>query len=164
MINSIMQGHCLCNAVQYAVEGEPLWCAHCHCADCRRHTGSAVATFVAVKKDEFTLTAGEFGRIESSPGVYRSFCATCGTPMAYERNDLPGELHLYLGTLEHPAACYTPCQLSTPTGCSILADQLFCRGSHGQVCQWPISRKGSILLWYFESQRLAPCADEIFAA
>ena len=102
MSNNILQGHCLCNAVQYAVDGEPLWCAHCHCADCRRHTGGAVATFVSVKKDEFTLTAGEFGRIESSPGVYRSFCATCGTPMAYERDELLGEIHLYLGTLEHP--------------------------------------------------------------
>jgi len=102
MINSIMQGHCLCNAVQYAVEGEPLWCAHCHCADCRRHTGSAVATFFGVEKDQFTLKAGGVGRIESSPGVYRSFCATCGTPMAYERDELPGEIHLYLGTLEHP--------------------------------------------------------------
>ncbi len=61
-----------------------------------------MATFVGVQKDQFTLSAGAFGRIESSPGVYRSFCATCGTPMAYERDDLPREIHLYLGTLEHP--------------------------------------------------------------
>ena len=104
MFNSILKGHCLCKAVQYVIEGEPLWCAHCHCADCRRHTGSAVATFVGVKKGQFSLTVGEFGRIESSPGVYRSFCATCGTPMAYERDELAGEIHLYLGTLEHPEA------------------------------------------------------------
>lgn len=102
MPNSILRGHCLCKTVQYAVEGEAHWCAHCHCADCRRHTGSAVATFVCVDKDQFALTSGELGRIESSAGVYRSFCATCGTPMAYEREELPGEIHLYLGTLEHP--------------------------------------------------------------
>lgn len=102
MPNSILQGYCLCKSINYVVDGEPLWCAHCHCADCRRHTGSAVATFVGVEKDRFTLTTGEFGTIESSPGVYRSFCATCGTPMAYERDELPGEVHLYLGTFEHP--------------------------------------------------------------
>lgn len=102
MANSILKGHCLCKTVRYAVDGAPAWCAHCHCADCRRHTGSVVATFVGVEKAQFTLTAGEFGRIESSPGVYRSFCATCGTPMAYESDKLPGEIHLYLGTLEHP--------------------------------------------------------------
>lgn len=102
MSDRILRGHCLCKAVRYTVDGEPLWCGHCHCADCRRHTGSAVATFIGVKQDQFKLTGGEFGRIESSPGVYRSFCATCGTPMAYEREELPGEIHLYLGTLEHP--------------------------------------------------------------
>ncbi len=102
MSNSTLKGHCLCQAVQYEIDGEPLWCGHCHCADCRRHTGSAVATFVGVDKGRFSLTTGKFGRIESSPGVYRSFCARCGTPMAYERDDLPKEIHLYLGTLERP--------------------------------------------------------------
>lgn len=102
MASKALQGHCLCKAVQYAAGGEPLWCAHCHCGDCRRHTGSAVATFVCVHKAHFRLTAGELGRVESSPGVYRSFCSACGTPMTYERDDLPGEIHLYLGTLEHP--------------------------------------------------------------
>ena len=62
----------------------------------------AVATFVGVDKDGLKLTAGEFGRIESSAGVYRSFCSRCGTPMAYETDELPGEIHLYLGTLERP--------------------------------------------------------------
>ena len=104
MPNGSLRGHCLCRSVQYSVEGQPLWCAHCHCADCRRHTGSAVATFFGVAKDRFNLNAGAFGRIESSPGVYRSFCAKCGTPMAYERDESPGEIHLYLGTLEHPEA------------------------------------------------------------
>ncbi len=102
MSGDILRGHCLCKAVQYAVDGDPVWCAHCHCGDCRRHTGSAVATFVCVRQDQFRLTGGELGRIESSPGVYRSFCADCGTPMTYARDDLPGEIHLYLGTLEHP--------------------------------------------------------------
>jgi len=102
MPESILRGHCLCKAVQYVVSEEPLWCAHCHCGDCRRHTGSAVATFVGVDKDGLKLTAGEFGRIESSAGVYRSFCSRCGTPMAYETDELPGEIHLYLGTLERP--------------------------------------------------------------
>ena len=102
MSTSALKGHCLCKAIQYTVDGDPLWCAHCHCADCRRHTGSAVATFVGVPRMAVTLNSGAFGRIESSPGVYRSFCSGCGTPMAYERDDLPGEIHLYLGTLEKP--------------------------------------------------------------
>jgi hypothetical protein len=97
MPNRILRGRCLCGAIQYTVNGEPRWCAHCHCDDCRHHTGSAFATFIGVDSDSFTLSDGEFGRIESSAGVYRSFCAKCGTPMAYERNDLPNEIHLYVG-------------------------------------------------------------------
>ncbi len=104
MPENTLRGHCLCKAVQYKVDGEPVWCAHCHCGDCRRHTGSAVATFVCVRTEDLTLSSGDFSRVASSTGVYRSFCAKCGTPMAYERDDLPGEIHLYLGTLEHPEA------------------------------------------------------------
>jgi hypothetical protein len=63
-----------------------------------------VATFIGVKRDALALTHGEFGRIESSPGVFRSFCTRCGTPMAYETDELPEEIHLYLGTLDHPEA------------------------------------------------------------
>ncbi len=94
MSEAVMAGHCLCKAIQYTVEKEPLWCAHCHCADCRRQTGSAVATFVGVDKASFRVSAGELGCIESSPGVRRYFCASCGTPMAYERDELPDEIHL----------------------------------------------------------------------
>lgn len=65
-----------------------------------------MATFVCFEKDRFALTAGELSRFESSPGVYRSFCVKCGTPMAYERDELSGEIHLYLGTLEHPEEIY----------------------------------------------------------
>lgn len=39
---------------------------------------------------------------ESSPGVTRSFCAKCGTPMAYRNEKFPGEIHLFLGTLDRP--------------------------------------------------------------
>lgn len=102
MSDRTLRGHCLCEAIQYTVDGAPAWCAHCHCADCRRHTGSAVATFVGVERHQLTLTAGEFRKIESSPGNYRSFCANCGTPMAYETDKIPGEIHLYLGTLANP--------------------------------------------------------------
>lgn len=102
MSRKAFQGHCLCKSISYTAEGEPNWSAHCHCSDCRRHTGSPVASFVCFDRDKVSLTSGAFSQYESSPGVYRSFCGTCGTPMAYEREDLPGEIHLYLGTLAHP--------------------------------------------------------------
>lgn len=97
-----IHGYCQCGAVTYTATAEPKWSAHCHCKDCRRQTASAVATFVCFEQNHFSLNSGEFKAYESSPGVRRSFCPDCGTPMAYETDKLPGEIHLLIGTLDKP--------------------------------------------------------------
>ncbi len=79
-----------------------LWVAHCHCHSCRRNTGSALATFVGIAREGFRYTQGTPGTYASSPGVTRSFCAACGTPLAYEAERFPGEIHLYISTLDNP--------------------------------------------------------------
>jgi hypothetical protein len=33
-------GGCLCGAVRYEAEGEPVFAGHCNCADCRKASGS----------------------------------------------------------------------------------------------------------------------------
>jgi len=43
----------------------------------------------------------------SSPGVTRSFCPTCGTPMSYRAARYPGEMHFFAATLDDPAS-YCP--------------------------------------------------------
>lgn len=96
------QGGCLCGAVRFEARAEPLWIAHCHCHSCRRNTGSAVATFIGYQMDDVQWTAGDRAFYESSPGVKRGFCATCGTPMSYEGDRAPGEIHLYISTMDEP--------------------------------------------------------------
>ena len=49
-------GRCLCGAIQYEYEGEPLEVAHCHCESCRRQTSSPIATFVTVTKAALRFT------------------------------------------------------------------------------------------------------------
>jgi hypothetical protein len=39
---------------------------------------------------------------ESSAGVTRSHCATCGTPIAYETARRPGEIDFYLNAFAEP--------------------------------------------------------------
>lgn len=107
MAETVHEGHCLCGAVKYAAKSDPLWVAHCHCGSCRRHTGGAVASFVGFTAADFEVTEGTLGEYASSSHATRSFCARCGTPMAYRTNKLPEEIHLYLGTLRHPER-YTP--------------------------------------------------------
>ena len=102
MADTPFHGHCMCGAVSYTVSQPPNWVGHCHCTDCRRHVAGAVATFLGCQESAFELNAGQFKSYESSPGVERMFCADCGTPMAYRAQNMPGEIHLLLGTVEHP--------------------------------------------------------------
>ena len=102
MTQATATGRCLCGAVPFTAVGDPLWVAHCHCHSCRRNTGSAVATFVGFRREQVRYLSGERSIHESSPGVRRGFCATCGTPLSYEADRAGGEIHLYLCTLDNP--------------------------------------------------------------
>lgn len=100
----VVSGRCLCGNLQFELRGKRLWVAHCHCESCRRNTGSAVATFVGYNKDQLTYTSGQRKFYQSSPGVQRGFCADCGTPMTYEADRCPDEVHLYVSTIDNPGA------------------------------------------------------------
>jgi hypothetical protein len=97
---NVTKGRCLCKAVTYQVRGEPKWRAHCHCESCRRNVSSAFTTFFGVDYDKFEWTGVKPKTYVSSPGVRRSFCGTCGSPMAFESERWPGEIHLYAASLE----------------------------------------------------------------
>ncbi len=95
-------GQCLCGAITFEARGEPLWTAHCHCHSCRRSTGAPVVTFVGYLRSQCNYTAGNRGTYSSSPGVRRSFCPGCGTPLCYEADWCEDEIHLYISTLDAP--------------------------------------------------------------
>ncbi len=97
-------GHCLCGDLAYEYQGDPLWHAYCHCESCRRQTSSPVAAFVGVLAGSFRYTKGAPAHYASSPGVIRSFCGRCGSPMSFEGVNSPGEIHIYAGTLSDPTA------------------------------------------------------------
>ncbi|MEC9368554.1 MAG: GFA family protein [Pseudomonadota bacterium] len=97
-------GHCLCGKVSYRLDAGPIWIAYCHCASCRRHAGSPVTLFAGMREDRVVWTGADPDIYQSSPGVERLFCGQCGTPVAYRAERFPGELHLYHGTLDTPAA------------------------------------------------------------
>ncbi len=100
-------GGCLCGAVRFHAQGVPKWVAHCHCPTCRRQTGAAFATYAGYKATDFVLTDGQPAAHQSSPGVTRRFCATCGSPLTYESARWPGEVHVLIGAMDAPEA-FTP--------------------------------------------------------
>ena len=95
-------GGCLCGAVRYRARGAPAWVAHCHCSSCRHTTGAAFATYAGFTSASFDWVKGKPKTFASSPGVTRSFCADCGTPLIYEGARWPGEKHVLVGTLDRP--------------------------------------------------------------
>ena len=104
-------GRCLCGAVRYEYDGEAEEVLHCHCESCRRHTSSAIATFVMVKASALKFTQGRPREFISSPGVRRSFCAECGSPIAYQSGRRPEIIDLYVGTLDDPATVKPWCHV-----------------------------------------------------
>ena len=78
-------GGCLCGAVRWTYDGEVGAAAYCHCADCRRCTGSAFNVSVRVTAAGFRIVGGEpkcFTKSgESGRPVTRCFCQDCGSPL-----------------------------------------------------------------------------------
>jgi hypothetical protein len=104
-------GRCLCGEVTYAFTGAENWTGYCHCESCRRNTSSPVTAFLGVPLAAFRFTGKAPAVYESSPGVRRLFCARCGTPMAFEADRYPGEIHLYAASLDHPETYRPQCHV-----------------------------------------------------
>ena len=104
-------GHCLCGAIQYEYDAEPRLVVHCHCESCRRQTSSPVATFVIVPRAALRITRGQPKEFASSAGVWRSFCADCGSPVSYRTDRRPDVIDLFAGSLADPSSLLPQCHV-----------------------------------------------------
>lgn len=97
-------GSCLCGAVRYEVRSRIKAVTHCHCSMCRKAHGAAFGTYGSVPVDDFVVTHGaEFRRShDSSPGVTRTFCSSCGSPLTWHssQGDAALWISFSLGTLD----------------------------------------------------------------
>lgn len=85
-------GACVCGAVEVEIGVPARWAWHDHAAASRHAHGAAYATYVGSWRSRFRFLAGEehVTRYEDeAAGTMRSFCARCGTPLAYERARSP---------------------------------------------------------------------------
>ena len=100
-------GGCLCGAIRYSVEGEPLRILNCHCGDCRRTTGSAFGTFVFVAEGDLTVFQGEPKSYAHDNGagatMVKQFCPTCGTQLFGRGSRGAGMVHIKIGTIDDAA-------------------------------------------------------------
>lgn len=100
------QGGCLCGAVSYEISGDLGPLRLCHCSRCRKAGGSAFGAVLIIPAKNFRLLTGAEAvkSYESSPGVHRDFCGTCGSPLFARREAEPEVLRLRAGGLSTPVA------------------------------------------------------------
>ena len=103
---SEVQGGCNCGAIRYRLTGDPLAVAACHCANCRRQSGSAFSVNIIVRADAMDMTGKvttwEDHDTESGQPVLRQFCATCGSPIRSLSAASPKVAIVKAGTADDP--------------------------------------------------------------
>ncbi|MCJ1310403.1 hypothetical protein MMC25_004067 [Agyrium rufum] len=79
------QGGCLCGDVRISYDGEPAMQATCHCADCRKITGSTYSTNVIIPGPAFSLVSGSPSQFkktaDSGKEITSHFCSKCGSTL-----------------------------------------------------------------------------------
>jgi hypothetical protein len=95
-------GSCLCQSIQFTITGELGPTMICHCTHCRKGSGTGFAMNALINKPDFNVIQGKqyISEYESSPGVFRTFCQTCGSPLYSYRTNAVDTLRLKVGTLD----------------------------------------------------------------
>jgi hypothetical protein len=137
----VRTGRCLCGAVRFRAIGAPKWVAHCHCESCRRATASPFTTYAGYRSDAVSHVGKVPHEFASSPGVMRSFCGRCGTPIAFVGARWPDEIHLFLATFDDPESLQPKAHVNTAEQLSWikLDDGLKCFATTGAAAPPPKS-------------------------
>jgi len=102
MSHIVSEGGCLCGTVRYRITGDPRSSSVCFCRSCRLASGAPSVAWFVVDIGQFTLVNGSLTTFQSSAQVTRSFCARCGTPLAYQHRDDANAIELTTATLDDP--------------------------------------------------------------
>jgi hypothetical protein len=98
-------GGCLCGAVRYRIEAEPLTVRTCWCKDCQKF-GAGSATVNVVFPSEaahFEGNVADFSSIAASGNImHRGFCGKCGTGLTTSSEARPHLIGIRAGTLDDP--------------------------------------------------------------
>jgi len=99
-MDSVVTGRCYCGVTTIHSKEAPKAISYCHCNDCRRVTGAPVAAFAGFNDSALSLKPNEGKSISVNSGVTRTFCESCGTPLAARYDYLPGVVYIALGIID----------------------------------------------------------------
>jgi hypothetical protein len=98
-------GRCLCGAVTYSADADPVVQAVCHCTDCQRQTGGPFSVIVGVPRAAFHcdgITLASYSTTGEDHGgeTQRNFCAACGSPVFSLAAVAPELIFIKAGSLD----------------------------------------------------------------
>jgi hypothetical protein len=99
-------GGCLCGALRYEAEGEPMFAGHCYCADCRKASGSGFVPFMGFASNavRFTGQIRKFTSKSASGGeAVRNSCPVCGSLVFGGEVGKDKRFTIYAGSLDDPS-------------------------------------------------------------
>lgn len=100
-----ISGGCLCGAVRYSVDAQPLMTRVCWCRLCQ-YIGAGSGTVNAVFPSATLKVDGELSMYactaDSGNRMQRRFCPRCGTPMFSAAEARPDLVIVRAGTLDDP--------------------------------------------------------------
>jgi hypothetical protein len=100
-------GGCLCGALRYEAEGEPLFAGLCYCADCQKASGSAFIPFMGFASSAVRVSgpARQFTtKAARGADAVRNFCPVCGSLVFGGEVGKDDSFTIYAGTLDDPSS------------------------------------------------------------
>jgi len=85
-MDATREGGCLCGAVRFRTDGEPVNVRICHCRTCQKAMGSPFYARALFEARALTVE-GETAFYPSSATLERVFCKTCGTRLFSRRSN-----------------------------------------------------------------------------
>ncbi len=108
-----LKGGCQCGQVRFALQGEPVFSAVCHCPSCRKSAGAPLVGWAMFPVDALACDRSKLTVHASSPGVRRSFCGTCGTTLFFEADYMSGMIDITTESFDTPDAVLPAAQIWT---------------------------------------------------
>jgi hypothetical protein len=97
----MIMGGCLCGGVRFRITGALRPILVCHCSQCRKQTGFAVAA-TAAKRDSMVFESETtLAWFRASPTAQRGFCNACGSVLFWQP-DGGEQISVMAGSLDGP--------------------------------------------------------------
>ena len=99
-------GGCLCGAVRYECNAEPMMTGNCHCRNCQKASGAGFVTAFAVPEAALEITGPvKYHEVVTDSGgtSRRGFCTECGSRLSGASSNMPEIVTIMAGSMDDPS-------------------------------------------------------------